>query len=88
MPETPSQPLRIAIVGAGQIGSAFAFQLARLGGWDVTVVARPSSNRVLQLRRDAAIVDVKGEQAPVLVADALNETVPCDLVLVICRHGR
>ena len=65
MPDTPSQPLRIAIVGAGQIGSAFAFQLARIGGHDVGVVARPGSTRLRQLRRDGAIVDVKGEQASV-----------------------
>ena len=82
MPDTPLQPLRIAIVGAGQIGSAFAFQLARIGSCDVSVVARPGSNRLLQLRRDGAIIDVKGEQAPVSVADTLDETVPYDLVIV------
>ena len=82
MPETPSPSLRIAIVGAGQIGSAFAFQLARRGGHDVSVVARPGSARLQQLRRDGAIIDVKGERAPVLVGDTLDETVPYDLVIV------
>ena len=78
----PSPSLRIAIVGAGQIGSAFAFQLARTGGHDVTVVARPGSSRLQQLRRDGAIIDVNGERAPVLVTDTLDETVPYDLMIV------
>ena len=30
--DTFSPPLRIAIVGAGKIGSTFAFQLAGVGG--------------------------------------------------------
>jgi 2-dehydropantoate 2-reductase len=76
------RPLRIAIVGAGQIGSAFAYQLARLGRHDVTVVARRDSTRLQQLRRDGAIIDVKGERAPVSIADSLDETVPYDLVIV------
>jgi ketopantoate reductase len=41
MPDISPKPLRIAIVGAGQIGSAFAFQLARVGCHDISVVARP-----------------------------------------------
>lgn len=82
MPGTPSPPLRIAIVGAGQIGSAFAFQLARIGGHDVSVVARPNSTRLRQLQSDGAIIDSTGERAVVSVADALDETVPYDLVLV------
>jgi 2-dehydropantoate 2-reductase len=43
MPPRSASPLHIAIVGAGRIGSAFAFQLARTGNHDVTVVARPGS---------------------------------------------
>ena len=31
--------LQIAVIGAGNIGSTFAFQLARAGGHDVTAVA-------------------------------------------------
>lgn len=82
MPEVPSPSLRIAVVGAGQIGSAFAFQLARIGRHDVSVIARPGSKRHQQLRRDGAIIDLKGERAPVSVADTLDETIPYDLVLV------
>ena len=77
-----TSPLRIAIVGVGNIGSTFAFQLARIGGHDVTVVARPESKRLEQLRRDGAIVDVKGEQASVHVTDALDEQTPFDIVIV------
>ena len=78
----PTSPLRIAIVGVGNIGSTFAFQLARIGGHDVTVVARPESKRLEQLRRDGAIVDVKGERASVHVTDALDEQTPFDIVIV------
>lgn len=67
----PSTPLRIAIVGAGQIGSAFAFQLARDGQHEVTVVARPGSVRLAQLQRDDAIVGIDGERAEVQVLDVL-----------------
>lgn len=74
--------LRIAVIGVGGIGSAFAFQLARQGGHQVTAIARPGSTRLQQLRRDNAIVDIKGERADVLVTEALDETVPYDLVLV------
>ena len=81
MPAT-TPPLRIAILGAGKIGSAFAFQLARTGGHDVTVIARPGSVRLAQLERDQAIVDVKGERASVRVAGLLDEEAPYDLLIV------
>ncbi len=79
---SPVPPLRIAVLGAGKIGSAFAFHLARTGGHDVTVVARPDSVRLQQLERDRAIVDVKGARADVRVASRLDEAVPYDLVIV------
>ena len=77
-----SPPLKIAIVGPGKIGSIFAFQLARVGQHDVTVIARPGSPRLAQLQRDGGIVDVKGERAAVRVLDALNEETPYDLLIV------
>jgi len=80
MPE--SVALRIAVLGVGRIGSAFAFQLARTGGHDVTVIARPGSPRLQQLRRDNGIVDTKGERATVRIEDALDEQAPYDLVIV------
>ena len=80
MPETAA--LRIAVLGVGRIGSAFAFQLARAGHHDVTVIARPGSPRLQQLRRDDGIVDVKGERASVRIEDALDEQTPYDLVIV------
>lgn len=78
----PPSPLRIAVLGVGSIGSTFAFQLARVGGHDVTAVARPGSKRLEQLRRDGAIVDLEGARASVRVTDALDEQVPFDLVVV------
>ncbi len=85
-PETitlaPSPSLRIAVLGAGKIGSTFAFQLARIGRHDVTVIARPGSVRLEQLRRDEAIIDLKGGRANVRVADMLDEQTPYDLVIV------
>ncbi len=78
----PSPPLRIAILGAGKIGSTFAFQLARTGGHDVTAIARPGSARLQQLEHDGAIIDVKGERATVRVASTLDEQTPYDLVIV------
>ena len=77
-----SQPLRIAVVGVGGIGSTFAFQLARTGHHEVTVVARAGSARLIQLQRDNAIITNKGEHAGVRIADILDEQVPYDLVLV------
>ncbi len=78
----PSPPLRIAVLGCGRIGSTFAFQLARVGRHDVTVVARPDSDRLRQLERDGAIVDVGGERARVRVLSMLDEETPYDLVVV------
>lgn len=78
----PSAPLLIAIVGAGQIGSTFAFQLAHQGRHQVTVVARPGSVRSAQLQGDGAIVDVNGARASVRVLDLLDEQTPYDLVIV------
>ena len=74
-------PLRIAVLGAGKIGSAFAFQLAT-AGHNVTVVSRPGSARLGQLQRDRAIIDVRGARAEVHVLDAIDEQAPYDLVIV------
>ncbi len=53
-----------------------------MGRHDVTVIARPGSVRLEQLRRDEAIINVKGERASVRVADTLDEQTPYDLVIV------
>ena len=76
-----TRPLQIAVVGVGQIGSTFAFQLAQ-AGHTVTVVARPGSGRLAQLQRDGAIVTVEGERAAVRVDDTLDERTGYDLVIV------
>ena len=78
---TPSSPLRIAVLGAGKIGSTFAFQLARVGGHDVTAIARPGSERLQQLQRDHGIITVTGEQASVRIVDRLDEETPYDLLI-------
>jgi 2-dehydropantoate 2-reductase len=75
-------PLRIAVLGAGKIGSTFAFQLARTGGHEVTVITRPGSARSQQLDRDNGIVDVKGERANVHMTSTLDEQMPYDLIIV------
>ena len=77
-----SSALRIAVLGAGKIGSTFASQLARIGGHDVTVIARPGSVRLQQLQRDDAIINVKDERASVRVSSMLDEQTPYDLVIV------
>ncbi|WP_157887521.1 ketopantoate reductase family protein [Frondihabitans sp. PAMC 28766] len=78
---TTKTPHRIAIIGVGRIGSALAFQLAR-AGHTVTVMARPGSVRLQQLRRDGGIVSTDGERAAVTVNDRLDEDTPFDLVIV------
>lgn len=77
-----SSRLEIAILGPGKIGSIFAFQLARTGQHDVTVIARAGSTRLEQLRRDGGIVDVTGARAEVVVRDSLDEEMLNDLVIV------
>lgn len=77
-----TSPLRIAVIGLGGIGSAFAFQLARVGKNDVTAIARAGSKRLEQLQRDRGILNVKGELATVHVSDTLDEAILYDLVIV------
>ena len=77
----PTSALSIAVIGAGRIGSAFAYQLRR-AGHEVTVVARPGSPRLAQLHRDGGIVLTSGERASVTVADRLDEQEPFDVVIV------
>jgi 2-dehydropantoate 2-reductase len=73
---------RVAVIGVGGIGSAYAFQFATVGGHDVTAVARPGSKRLQQLTRDRGVVKTNGERAEMRVTDALDEETPYDLVIV------
>ena len=75
------QPLKIALIGVGKIGSAFAYYLAR-AGHDVTLVARPDSGRLAQLQRDGGIVTKTGERASAHVSARLDEETIYDLVIV------
>jgi 2-dehydropantoate 2-reductase len=74
-------PLAIAVLGAGRVGSTFAYYLAR-AGHRVSVVARPASTRLEQLRRAGGFVLASGERADVGVGDAFDEGAPYDLVIV------
>ena len=80
-PPGSAETLQIAVLGVGKIGSAFAFQLAR-AGHAVTVIARPGSDRLNQLRRDGCILNIKGERAEVRIVTELDEATPYDLVIV------
>ncbi len=86
MPMTDA-PLSIAVLGCGNIGSAFASRLAR-AGHDVTVVARPGSTRLDQLRRDGAIVETDGTRTTVRVAQQIDSDVPYDLLIVTLLEHR
>lgn len=77
----PKSPISIAVVGAGAIGSTFAYHLAR-AGHDVTAVARAQSARLGQLQRDQGIVLTSGEKVRLQVSDRLDEGVAYDLVLI------
>lgn len=70
------QPLQIAVVGLGGIGSTFAFHLARVGHQAVTAIARPGSARLQQLQRDLGIINEQGEHAPVRISDTLRRGSP------------
>ncbi len=74
-----NDPKRVAVVGAGRIGSAFAFHLSR-AGHEVTVIARGA--RFEALRREGAIVAVDGTRAAVHVTNAIVPSEPYDLLLV------
>ena len=73
---------RLGPRGPGTGRSAFAFQLARTGGHDVTVIARPESVRLAELERDQAIIDINGKRASVRVASRLDEEAAYDLLIV------
>ena len=76
--------MKIAILGAGAIGSIFAYQLSR-AGHDVTVIARNS--RLAALRKTGGIsvrhlLSGKVDWASVQVSDALSPSTAWDLLLV------
>jgi 2-dehydropantoate 2-reductase len=77
--------MNILLIGPGRIGSTFGFYLAR-AGHAVDVLAR--SHRLAELRTDPAIVSVDGRSAPVTVVEALDATVPYDLILatILAHH--
>ncbi len=74
-------PLSIAVLGCGNIGSAFVSRLAR-AGHEVTAIARPGSTRLRQLCRDGGIVETDGSRTKVQVVDQLDLKVSYDLLIV------
>ncbi len=75
-----SKALRIAIFGAGCIGSMMAWHLVRDGGHEVTVVARGA--KLVQLQADHAVLDKLQNRAEITVSAALDLSMPYDLLLV------
>jgi 2-dehydropantoate 2-reductase len=73
--------ISIAVVGAGRIGSTFAYRLARAGN-DVTMIARPGSIRLQQLQRDQGIALTSGERISTSVSSNLDESIEYDLIIV------
>jgi 2-dehydropantoate 2-reductase len=71
--------MKIIILGAGRIGSVFAFHLSQTGH-DVTVVARGA--RLEALIHDKAIITVDGQAAPVDAVPCVDPTEPYDLAIV------
>ncbi|WP_347557064.1 2-dehydropantoate 2-reductase N-terminal domain-containing protein [Robbsia sp. KACC 23696] len=71
--------MKIILIGAGRIGSAIAFCLAK-AGHDITVVARGKRFEVLQ--SDGAIVTIDGQRVPVKVLSALDPATLYDLAIV------
>lgn len=78
MRDAQNWPMKIILIGAGRIGSAVAFCLAK-AGHDVTVVARGA--RFDTLNRDGAIVTVDGRSVPVKVVSTLDPATPSDLAI-------
>lgn len=72
--------MKIAIYGAGRIGTAFGFHLAR-AGHDITFIARGA--RLAELQQRPVVEHVNGDRAPAISAlAALEPGVAYDFVLV------
>jgi len=82
-----SNTMKLAVIGAGAVGSALAFMLVTHAGYtDITMVAR--NKRLAQLQRDGAVVargpkDKHSTRAPVKVLAQLDVNEAYDLVLVL-----
>jgi 2-dehydropantoate 2-reductase len=77
------EPIRkIAIVGAGAMGAAYAAMFAQAGVFEVAFVARGERHR--RLARGVLTVNGRAHIIPVIHPDAVSE--PADLVLVALKH--
>ncbi len=91
---TTGRPVRVGLVGAGQMGSGFIAQLARQEGVDIVAVADVAIDRAIRALDDAGIheVTVEGDAATlaaaieagghVVIDDAATlTTLPVDIVV-------
>ncbi|KAL6250936.1 hypothetical protein RBB50_001144 [Rhinocladiella similis] len=81
---------KIAIVGAGPVGCAFAVNLVK-AGHEITIVGR--GQRLARLRTNGGVITKKSEKAtaisktPVVVVESLDTAQPWDLILLtITEH--
>lgn len=88
------RPVRVGLVGAGQMGSGFIAQIARQGGVDIVAVADIAVDRAVQALGNAGIHDVLRSEDPrelgvhiesggrVVAADALVlAQLPVDMII-------
>ncbi len=66
------RPVRIGLVGAGQMGSGFIVQIARMKGVDITAVADIALERAVTALGNAGISDVVQDADPAKLADAIE----------------
>lgn len=73
---------KIAIVGAGAMGAAYASMFAQAGGFEVAFVARGERHR--RLAQSVLNVNGRAHAIPVIHPDVVSE--PADLLLVALKH--
>jgi 2-dehydropantoate 2-reductase len=76
--------LKVAVVGAGALGSVYGVRLALHGGVDVTFVVRPAR----ALSREPIVIErVRGARRDTLVSPTLSAIVPPDADAVVVTIG-
>ena len=73
---------RIALLGAGAMGGAYAAMLNSADAFEIVFVAR--GQRAERLEQDGLIVNGKNVRIP--VADPESTTIPADLIIVALKH--
>jgi predicted homoserine dehydrogenase-like protein len=67
------RPVRVGLVGAGQMGSGFIVQIARQKGVDITAVADVAVDRAITALANAGITDVVQDADPTVLSSAIKE---------------